>query len=144
MHGEFGIYLNYVNGNHYQAVFRVPQQMPPLHVLQPMPTVSSTPIVIPNLLSQYIRTVAISTNVNAMSPSKLATGSSSTSVCSLQNRPRGRPPKNSRIFMHIFVIIFLTLFILNSYTCMFYSLFFFYSKFAYGCFIFQRHCNVSI
>ena len=110
MRGDFGIYLNFVNGNHYQAVFSVAQQMPPLPVLQPMSTVASTPIVIPNLLSQYVRTVAVSSNVNAMSASKLATVFSSASLLFPQNRPRGRPPKNPRMVLYIICNYFLTLY----------------------------------
>ena len=97
MRGDFGIYLNFVNGNHYQAVFSVAQQMPPRPISQLMPTVASTPIVITNLLTQYVRTVAVSSNDIAISPSTLATVLSNASLSSLQKRPRGRPPKNPRI-----------------------------------------------
>ena len=142
MRGDFGIYLNFVNGNHYQAVFSVAQQMPPLPVSQLMQTVFSTPIVIPNLLSKYVRTVAVLSNENAMSPSTLVTDLSSASLSSLQKRPRGRPPKNPRILLPIFCNEFFTLFILNNWTYIFYSLFC-CSKFDFGCCIVKRRCNVS-
>ena len=141
MHGDFGIYLNFVNGNHYQAVFSVAQQLPPLNVLQLMPTVASTSIVFPNLLTQYVRTVAVSSKDNAMSPSTLATILSSASLSSLHKRPRGRPPINPRIFYQIFVINFLD-FILNNH--IYVLQFKFCSKFAYGCCVVKRRCNVFI
>ena len=106
MRGDYGIYLNFVNGNHYQAVFGVAQRMPTIPVpnlmpcfpvLQSMPTNSSLPTVVPNLLSKYISNVAVTSSMGAMSSSKLATVFSSTSFNPSQKRPRGRPPKNPRI-----------------------------------------------
>ena len=119
MRGDFGIYLNFVNGNHYQAVFSVAQQMQTIHVshqMQPfhfsqlMSTVPLFPIVIYNLLSQYKSTVVVSSNVNSMSPSKLATVLSSVSFASPQKRPRGRPQKTPRICLYIFCNCFDTIY----------------------------------
>ena len=107
MRGDFGIYMNFVNGNHYQAVFSVVQQMPTIPVANlmqtnfgsfQMQTIPSIPIVVPNLLSKYVSNAAVSSSIGAMSASKLATVFSSASITSLQKRARGRPPKNPRLF----------------------------------------------
>ena len=106
MRGDFCIYLNFVNGNYYQAVFRVAQQIPPLPDSQLMPTVSSTPIIIPNLLSQYVRAGAVLSNLNSISPLKLATVFYSASLSSLQKRPRKRLQKIHVFFLPIFTNCF--------------------------------------
>ena len=107
MRGDCGIYLNFVNGNHYQAVFSIEQQMPTIPVANPMQSnpgsfqmqpIPSIPIVVPNFLSKYVSTAAVSSSIGAMSASKLATVLSSASITSLQKRARGRPPKNPRMF----------------------------------------------
>ena len=92
-------------------VSSLPQLMPSLPVLNQMPTISVLqrispialmPIVVPNLLSSFESHVALTTSVASMSPSKLATVFSSTSIAPPQKRPRGRPPKHPRIFKNIF------------------------------------------
>ena len=107
MRGDYGIYLDFVNGNHYQAVFNVAQQMPTIPVANPMQTnpvlfqmttIPSIPIVVPTFLSKYVSNSAASSSIRAISASKLATVVSSASLISPQKRARGRPPKNPRMF----------------------------------------------
>ena len=41
MRGNFGIYLDFENGNHYKAVFGVEQQMPTIPVSNQVQTISA-------------------------------------------------------------------------------------------------------
>ena len=91
MRGDYGIYLDFVNGNHYKAVFTVsqtmpvfrsPQPMPVFSLPQPMPFFGSSRVMVPTVLTNFGNNVITPLNLDAVLPAK---------------RPRGRPPKHQSI-----------------------------------------------
>ena len=79
MRGNYGIYLDFVNGNHYKAVFTVsqtipnfssPQPMPVFSLPQRMPFFASFRVLVPNVLAGFVNNVAPPLNLDSVIPAK--------------------------------------------------------------------------
>ena len=87
MCGNYGIYLDFVNGNHYKAVLFVSQTMPDNVSNQPMPVFffpqekpvfASPRVMVPNVLQGFVNNVAPFLNFDAVLPAKRPRGRSKT------------------------------------------------------------------